>query len=731
MTFHWVTHVLRLKKSRVPTHYHCMRNRTQAALLLVVIFTLLRPTLLPAAPAHDHPYLMPPAEKQRLLERLRSNEAARRQFDTIKSRANQGKFVDAALVFALEGDQKPADIVRKHLLGHVRERTRSLDADIAAGGHRENNMEFYWDTADIRAYDLVYSSLAPEDRETIEGFYRKLGHYWKDSLSRWTTTPNLVFPIHYHATVIGFCVNDEELIEWGLRESGGRFGPGRGGLFPVLDAMLRDGAIWDEATIYAAVNVLQPMMQLAILHKLYDGKDLFTFESPRGGSIKKLVDGYIALTYPRERTGVGRGSFQIATYGDGSTENPHSKHHDTDAIYLVNLPWTRENYRHEIIETIEQAYYLSRDPKYAWFLSHEVEREPSFLYGESIPFGSVGPPAAPSSIFPEAGIAMLRADESPSYWTNGSIAVLQMMARGYGHDHRDKLEIVMHAGGRLLYPDLNCVQYESPSINWTANSVAHNTLVVDRGKTANAPFTYRHDFTPEVKFLATTASCYPGVLETRALALTREYLLDLFWAESELPHTYDWVLHAIGRLHLENPAAYHSSSDLLRDYWWIENERQRETGQSWRADFIQQNGFAIRGMGRQTDEWFKDRAAVRITMIGQPGTTVYGAEGPTGGPPVDPLMNPEGNSPLLLVRRECRQTVFAAVHEPYKFDAPAIVEVRKAAAIEDAYLAEVRARDYFDRVAIIFGERRNNVVRALQDERNAQELFVFSNYGYL
>jgi hypothetical protein len=708
-----------------------MRNLTQAALVPLVLFTILCASHSVAVPAHEHPYLMPPAEKQRLLERVRSNEGARGQFDTIKTRANQGRFVDAALVFALEGNQKSADIVRKHLLDHVRERTRSLDEDIAAGGHRENNMEFYWDTADIRAYDLVYSSLTSEDRETIEGFYRKLGRYWKDSLSRWTTTPNLVFPIHYHATVIGFCLNDEELVEWGLRDLGGRFGPTRGGLFPVLDAMLRDGAIWDEATIYAAVNVLQPMMQLAILHKLYDGKDLFSFESPGGASIKKLVDGYIALTYPRERTGVGPGSFQIATYGDGSTENPHSKHHNTDAIYLVNLPWNRENYRHEIIDTIEQAYYLSRDPKYAWFLSHEVEREPSFLYGDSIPFGSVAPPAAPSSVFPEAGIAMLRADESPGYWTNGSIAVLQMMARGYGHDHRDKLEITMHAGGRLLYPDLNCVQYESPSINWTANSVAHNTLVVDRGKTANAPFSYRHDFAPEVKFLATTASCYPGVLQTRALVLTREYLLDLFSAESELPHTYDWVLHAIGKLHLEDPRTYHLTSDLLRDYWWIENELRRETAQSWRADFVQQNGFAIRGMGRQTDEWFNDRAAVRVTMIGEPGTTVYGAEGPTGGPPVDPVMNPEGNSPLLLVRRECRQTVFAAVHEPYKFNEPTIAEVRKAAAIEGAYLTEVRARDYFDRIGVTFAEQTNNVVRAIQNERETQELFVFSNYGYL
>src|SRR6266496_2966163 len=111
---------------------------------------------------------------------------------------------------------------------------------------------------------------------------------------------------------------------------------------------------------------MQPIMQLALLHRQYHGNEQFTFESTKDSRIKKLVDGYIALTYPREQTGVGPGSFHIATYGDGSTENPYSKHHNTDAIYLVNLPWVRGDYRHEIIDSIEQAYYVSREPKYAW-----------------------------------------------------------------------------------------------------------------------------------------------------------------------------------------------------------------------------------------------------------------------------------------------------------------------------------------------------------------------------
>lgn len=118
-------------------------------------------------------------------------------------------------------------------------------------------------------------------------------------------------------------------------------------------------------------------------------------------------------------------------------------------------------------------------------------------------------------------------------------------------------------------------------------------------------------------------------------------------------------------------------------------------------------------------------------MIGEPGSTVYGTEGPTGGPPVDPVMNPEGDSPLLLVRRETRQTVFAAVHEPFKLASPTIAEVRKAAASEEAYVAEVRAKNYIDRVALTFGEQKGTPVRALWGERDPQEVFVFRNYSYL
>jgi len=60
-----------------------------------------------------------------------------------------------------------------------------------------------------------------------------------------------------------------------------------------------------------------------------------------------------------------------------------------------------------------------------------------------------------------------------------------------------------------------------------------------------------------------------------------------------------------------------------------------------------------------------------------------------------------------------------------------ITAVRKAAASDDAYVGEVTARDYFDRVALAFGEQKSNVVHALRSEHDPREMFVFSNYGYL
>ena len=241
------------------------------------------------------------------------------------------------------------------------------------------------------------------------------------------------------------------------------------------------------------------------------------------------------------------------------------------------------------------------------------------------------------------------------------------MGRNYGHDHRDKFELMLWGRGRLLYPDWNAQQYEPMEFGWTRNAWAHSTLVVDESNPKGGSSSERHDFNADVKFLATTSrEIYPDVTQTRALLLTGDYLLDFFRADSPRERTYDWFVHALGRLGLPGPHGFQPSQDLLRPYHWVDRERKWQTDQTWSADFVQQSGGVLRGMGQYGDEWFKAKVGVRMTMLGEPGTAAFVGEGPFN--PVPNLReygNPEGTLPLAMARRKARSTCFAALHEPF------------------------------------------------------------------
>jgi hypothetical protein len=62
------------------------------------------------------------------------------------------------------------------------------------------------------------------------------------------------------------------------------------------------------------------------------------------------------------------------------------------------------------------------------------------------------------------------------------------MGRNYGHDHRDKFELLLWGRGRLLYPDWNAQQYEPMEYGWTRDAWAHNTLVVDESNPQGGSF---------------------------------------------------------------------------------------------------------------------------------------------------------------------------------------------------------------------------------------------------
>jgi hypothetical protein len=687
------------------------------------------------APSHERPYLMPESERRRIQELIRGEEWAKAEYARVKAAAEKGDGFQAAFLYALEGDVRHLPAARKWLLERfgpkawwVTQATKRLnDPDFFKGG-QVGIPEVYYDTdvSHLIGYDWVVKGLDEGDRKLLEEGLLTWARYKMRCMDRWTQTPNLVFKPTCTVAFTGLVTQDKDCLEWGFRRVK-PWGGALGGYDVVLDTMLLDGGPWREAPIYPIAHEVLPLLgKLSWYRGLYAGKDCWNAKLPGGCTPKGLMDYYLDTAYPIERTGHGAGQVRVATYGDGATNAKGD-------LFLANPAGEGLNCAAGIIP----AYQASGDPRYAAFVAMIPDYKPNFTDCRPLPAKTELPPA-PSRIWPNYGLAMLRSDETSAYWASDkSIAVFMLMSQGYGHDHRDKFSLALHGANRLLYPDYNAIQYENQSIGWTRCSPSHNTLTVDEQDTRNAqPTGIRHEFSPEVKFLAVSATgVFDGVDQTRALLLTREYLLDLFHVFSKMPHTYDYLLHSFGQARPAQPELFQPSKALARRYWLLDNVQAASLDRSWSLDFVVQDEPGG-GKGKYAKEWYDHAAAVRVTMAAEPGTLV--AHGVWGeelaklvakhhkGAVMDRL------NALVVRRAGARETVFAAVHEPYAGnETPRVTRVTQAGQSKDTLVVRVESPDFTDYAAVAFGPQENTPEHAVALSEQPHAAAAFKNYGYL
>ena len=674
---------------------------------------------LPAEPKHGRPYLMPETERQRIRGLIAREGWAKQDYEQLKKKTDGGDGYSAAFLFALERDAKYVPTATKWLLKMLSpQRVKGFKAKLDdpkffAGGRPWMGDIFYKIGAEkIIAFDYLHDALSAGDRRTIRDGLLVNARYRMKAMDAWWHTPNLVFKPTFAVALTGLVTRDRECLEWGFRRTKPH-GPHLGGYFTVLNHMLRDGGPWHEAPIYPIAHQgLILSAQMSRYLGLVDGQDWFRREMPDGGSPRGLMDYYIDTAYPMEKVGSTR-RIRAASYGDGSTSGGRD-------LFLI-YPGPNKGKGPLVHNGLADAYNVSGDSRYAAFLALLPDYKPNLLNRRPLPSKPVPLPAAPSKVWPSYGLAMLRSDESPSYWTSGdAIAVFLLMGQGYGHDHRDKFSLTLHGAGRLFYPDYNALQYEKPHIGWTMNSVAHNTLLVDEQDTRNAePNSLRHDFNPDVKFLATSASgVFEGVDQTRALSLAPEYLLDVFHASSRIPHTYDYLLHSFGQAEPARPGAFRPSDAMKRRFWLVDDQRTAKESGGWSVDFV-----------------LKDEtpARLRLHMAAEPDTQVtLGRWGDELAKLVEERKSKLPHLTMLATRRSgVRQTAFITTHEPTRAGRkPRITGVTKLAQRPDGVLVRVDATDFTDYVAVRFGADQT-VPKPLHFVIANDQFASITDYGYL
>jgi hypothetical protein len=692
-------------------------------------------------PAVRHPNLLLNREEiEQVKAKIRREPWAAKLLERAKALAHDNRHTereprDAAVVYALTGEKRYAERVRQALLGQVRSelpKYESLDiqAEPEFGAYGPAG-QWAW------AYDLTYDTFTDDERRQVEHLMRWAASTIVKGCRVRPTTMGLVFEKHWKVALLGYCLGDRELIEWGLHDPGS-FGPALGGVYTVLDTNIRDELFWSESPHYGMGTVLHGFLAVAEAAQHYDGTDLYHHVSKKsGGSIKGMLDGYLRIAYPLEHTGIHNGSLRLITYGDGSTGyTPTGQQTDT---YLINPVPGGPKAPVSLNGEFEIAYKRYREPGYAWIASLNPERDgyiagtrsvwgfAALTHGEALP-ENPQPPPAPSGIYASQGLAVLRADTSPAFWTSQSLAAALRLGAAVGHGHNDYFHLLLHGKGRLLYPTVQLIQYEPNYLGWTREGIACNTLLVDHQSPHPGPVTTRRDEAPGVQFFAATGSAFAGVTQTRALLVTPQYVADVFRAADERGRrrSFDWVLHGLGRLFPGNPAAYRPTHALTPFYWWVENERGRTTGATWQADWVQHNAGVIPGAQGFSKDWFAQTAGVRMTMLGHEGTEIHHGDGPiTDGPPYA-LLNghPEGSVPLVIARRQDSATTFAAIHEPFE-RRPALRQLRRLEETEHAIGIAIDGEGFSDRVLVGYSPDREQTLRA------AGEAFTFRDHAYL
>jgi len=299
---------------------------------------------------------------------------------------------------------------------------------------------------------------------------------------------------------------------------------------------------------------------------------------------------------------------------------------------------------------LETATYLFDDPTLVSMLARLYEtgsaKRTSF---EALCYGPDSFPKAGSFVqkserLDHAGMAILRRPATDLY------ALLRSGRYQGGHDHPDRLNLIVYGLGQQLAPDLGTCGYGLPLVRWYRSTVAHNTLVVDEQsqdrRASDAEIVFFHD-EPAFSAAAVRATkLYPGVEMTRTVVALDDALIDYCRVRSAGEHTMDWVYHNVGRMATDLPA---TTAVTVPRYSYLEGVRALKVGQV--GDLPSSRD---RETGNQAVvQWQVNGGRVVVTLLDLDRAEFFTARGP-GFPGEEKLS-------LVIARRRGPSADFATV----------------------------------------------------------------------
>ena len=601
---------------------------------------------------------------------------------------------------------------------------------------------------DAYRFDVLYDLLSAEERQRVAKAFTEAVEArldWKEPFNRWNWLPNLAYGGYSRLHLLAAATGDEKLIRSVFHSPLG--------FKWYLDEYLSDLGFYNEE-LSKQISPEYILPWCWAMDRLGLAELGFGYRGRQGATVRGHVESLLCIGLPRVDLGTDLYHYPRLTMGD--TRGSFGEEYFAYGFQQYNVPgvlasgptsWWGDERAARLCRWLEYLHAKWPDAGYDYFLAGW--RGPGEdRYWSSIQFGlppispgKVKPPPAPSGVYPGRGIVMLRADETPAYWESPAPAVGMRLANPYAHHVQDSFALMgFYAFNRPLFinPGRTTDRYCGVDPGFSNSIRSHSAVIVDGREPHHLldGASTRQDFNASVKFAAARAKgIYAGVDQTRALMLTREYLLDASRLVSRRTRDYLWQVHTFGHVCPDNPAAWTPSYDLRGRLPDLGQEESCATDDTWTVTAVQTTCGAHPEFSGLGPRWFAKRVGVRVTMLGEAGARAY-----TGWTPVLPNAvgfriardrfaygEEEPARIAIAATRKAAETTFLAVHEPFE-GASRIRDIRRLAEGDDgAFVVRIIGDTFADYLMLRFGAAADRPVEMKWDQGAVR----FAGYGYV
>lgn len=463
-----------------------------------------------------------------------------------KHKANYTLMFNSGILYNLTGDAKYATLVKKMMMKYAAlnptlknhpQATSTSPGRIFWQALNDAN----WMVYAGMAYDLIYNSLSPSERKQIEdGAFKPEVDYLTKDLKEWFDR------LHNHSVwacagvgIIGIASNNKDYIDIALYGSNK---DGKTGFLAQMDNLFSPDGYYTEGPYYVRYAILPYMLFSNALNNTNPSLKIFEHRN------KILQKALLTCLQQTNTDGV------FFPMNDAIKDKDYTTN---EIVTAINIAWKVYGNDNGLLTIAKKQNRVMLN---AGGLKIAASLAKSKNISDTYPYKTIESTDGVKGN--EGGISVLRNGEE----NNLTSLIFKYASQGLGHGHFDRLNINLFDKGNEILQDYGSARfigieqkyggrYLPENTNYAAQTIAHNTIVVDEtshfngvselGEKSHAVKLFSDISNPSLLVVAAKEeNAYKNVQLQRSLYMLqlpegKKIIIDIFNAASTVEHQYD------------------------------------------------------------------------------------------------------------------------------------------------------------------------------------------------